>query len=78
MQGFGIDVEGSVLMYVEDSVQNMSLSEIFTIPTPPFNTEIRSEKKLLVNMRFSGRLKIASFRRFCKKSRHSSETTRRL
>ena len=51
---------------------------IFTIRIPPFNATFRTQKKLLGIMLFSEGLKIARFRRFCKKSRHSSETTRQL
>ena len=39
-----------------------TLSEIFTIPTPPFNATFRTQKKLLRIMRFSARLKIAIYR----------------
>ena len=50
----------------------------FTIPIPPFNATFRTQKNLLVNIRFSECLKIASFRCFCEESSLSSETTRRL
>ena len=51
---------------------------IFTMRIPLFNATFRTQKKLLGNMRFSERLKIAIFRRFCKKFPRFSETTRRL
>ena len=44
--------------------------DIFTIPTPPFNVQIRIQKKLLDIMRFSEGLKIeilgAFFRAFAR------------
>ena len=51
---------------------------IFTTRILIFNATFRTRKKLLGNMRFSARLKIAIFRCFCKEFPRFRETTRRF
>ena len=51
---------------------------IFTTRILIFNATFRTQKKLLGNMRFSERLKIEIFRRFCKEFPRFRETTRRF
>ena len=62
---FGLWRQKDVQELVVDLAKSLRICDLFTFSTPPFNAEIRTEKKLLGNTRFSAALKIANFGGFC-------------